>query len=1428
MPHLETPAQLATHPIAHRIPWKIWEKEFNYQASSSELKYMNFDFGRFLRYVNKSYKPYKAMLCMLVGHKEASLEELLPVLLNVKKKYLESMLKALLVAGRTDILESYIKHPDVNIHPRVLQHFWTQGCVIAARYDNHSFMQFMEQCLTPEQWWIAIESNDFAVYIEAAANGHTAFLHYLEEHEHPINRRVAVLAQSCRAFKEALSNGHIGTIRHLNSLMPQTYRSEALTADDFGALLQAAANGHTSTLEYAEQWMTEEQIISMVQTNQFEAYRKAAANGHVDTLRYLEGRMRPEDVNIAILANNFEAYRKAAAKGCIDTLQHLESHMTKQQITAAVVADYYQAYRGAALNGHVATMQYLEPLMPYGRKHAALRANQYELVRVAANRRDVLTLEQLQTGLEDRVWREALSVGGYGVYGQAAERGDMATLHYLERCMTAEQINVAMSMSNYEGEGCTPYIRAIRNGHLEMVQHLESRMTSEQVFEACQSRDFNPFVLTDDINILKHLESKMSKVQIYSILSADSWSAYQEALSGQKIHITEYIETYMSVDEIKQQLRARDYNVYHYAIGSGCLSNLKHIEQYLNKEEIQEVLRKNNYEKYNCAISCGNIEIPKYFEEHFLSREEISLRLRANKYVSILRALSTNDIALAEYLKGFVTPEEIDEAIRSKRLEEWEYAIRYNHCEFQELVEGFMTLDEMKQVLQKNDFRVFKEIATNGHIETLQHLFKIMPSDFMEAAPQSNHYEVYQNALNMRKFDTLRYLESYMSGTQIRAAILGNNYRTYFRSMRHPETAHYVERRLKQLGYPPIPDQVIADKYIDAAADGDTSILRHLERSMTPEFLNTVLRCLCGIDDFEVLFNAEIFSEFRLTRCAKRHPDTLWHLLHHPTFMDWALLHQAECGDVLPVFLYECCEVWQAEARALTESNPNEVFMLDEANTAFALRVAIGLTRHNWPASQHFLQFLLRIPSVAAQAHAVVRDEENALLRAAIRHENQRAIQLLMEIPQVYELAQAHNFYADDISGNVDLRAIAQDRESSLRALTPLEKRRLSRLQKHYVQKIFGGEDKIDPIRVNQLLEELRDYLRKCYEAKPARITLNGKDLILPLSWDAFQRLDLTGEARASALRAYYTHTVHTALRWILKPNPWMAVNASFAENNPRAGLGYSSFEGYSKEIVLLWAAATDATAAPTEGHTLHGRMFHFITELALINRAHNWDKKRPAKRLDGTEFMEQYDDLEGDKPSCFSGGLRRIFQSITAHPLMRALGTELLDAELRDFARAHFSSRITPQNLQQLRGIAEALVDLKELSDQQIETVRRLDISEQEFNTFIEKLSEKYKMEWKPCHEAYLKERIAPRKGASYHVTRLWSLVDFAQLLESQKLSVTTTASTSGFFAATSGAAASSSVPVSDDRAKRDRPEEDSEEQESELSQTQKRSRHS
>ncbi|STX61209.1 ankyrin repeat domain-containing protein [Legionella moravica] len=1418
---LKNPLQHAAHPIARRIPWTIWKHEFDYQADAREFGAMDLDFDTFLQRVNRWYQPYNALLCMLLGHQEASPAELLPTLLNIDKKHLYVLLKALLVTGRTDLLERYITHPDVKIAPQTLQRFWTRACIISAKYGNLSFMQFLAQRVTPEQWQRMIAANDFAVYIEAAANGQMAFLHYLENYPYPVNRCVAVLVQNSRAFREALSNGHTEIVIHLDSLMSPAFRNIVLAADGFGALLKAAANGHTATLEYAERWMTEERIMAMVQTNRFEAYRKAAANGHADTLRYLERRMSSEDINTAIRENHFEAYREAAAKGCVDILQYLESHMTKKQRIAAVVAGYYQAYRQAAINGHVATMQYLEPRMPYGRKHAALRANQYKVVRAAVKRGDVSTLEQLQTGLEDSIWKEALSANGYEIYGMAAEQGDMVTLQYLEGCMGAAQRSIAISMFNPEGLGCTPYIRAIRNGHIEMVQHLESLMTPQQVLEALKNSTFNPYYLAiscGHLHILKHLESNILKEATRLFISAGSWLAYRKALCGNNTAIVEHLETYMTDAEIKMILRASNYKLYEEVMRSGCLSNLKHIEKHLFKAETQTVLRNQNCHNYALAISHGTVQILKYFEsEGFITREEIRQVLPKYDYGVFRNVVSRGDIEVAEYLSGFMSHEEIRNVFQREQFQEWGTAICREHFEILAFLEGFMSLDDMKQILQNDNYRIVIDAVTKGNIDLFQHLFEIMPSGFLEAALQADNYAAYRNALKLWKIDVLPYLEFYMPRRQIYRAIFADYYLTYSCVMGTPESAYYVERQLKKWRHPEIPDRIIANIYVDAAANGRTSILRHLERSMTPEFLNTVLRCLCGIDDFQVVFNDCPADNFRLTQCAQKHPDTLWHLLNHPIFMDWALLHQAECGDVLSVFLYERCESWHAEAVAFAKSNPDSVFTLDEANTAFALRAAIALTRHNSPASQQLLRFLLRIPSVRAQAHTMLLNEENALLRTAIRHQNQGAIQLLMAIPQVHDLAQAHNYYADDVTGDVDIRAIALDRESSLRALSPLEQLRFSRLKEHYAHTAFLSTD--------HLLEELRDYLRTRYEAKPARITLHGKDLVLPLTWDAFQQLGLSGEARASALRAYYAHDVHTALRWILKPNPWMAANASFAEGEPEAGLGYAPFEGYSKEIVLLWAAATDEKAEPTQGHTLKGRINHFIAELALINRAHNWDKIRPAKRRDGREVKEYYDDQKGDNPSCYSGCLRRLFQSIIGHPLLRALGTELLDEELREFARGYFASRITPDNLKQLGEIKQVLVDMHALNEQQRELLRGLDISEQEFNAFIEKLSEKYKMEWKPVHVAYLKERIALKESAAYHVTRLWSLVDFPRLLESQKISATATASTSGFFAATSGTA-SSSVPVSDDRAKRDRPDEDYEEQDSDQDQALKRSR--
>ena len=101
--------------------------------------------------------------------------------------------------------------------------------------------------------------------------------------------------------------------------------------------------------------------------------------------------------------------------------------------------------------------------------------------------------------------------------------------------------------------------------------------------------------------------------------------------------------------------------------------------------------------------------------------------------------------------------------------------------------------------------------------------------------------------------------------------------------------------------------------------------------------------------------------------------------------------------------------------------------------------------------------------------------------------------------------------------------------------------------------------------------------LEQRYEKSPATITVVEKETELPVSWEDFKTLDLQGENHKEALEAYYRHKDHSALRYLSKPNHWMAANASYT-----AGHDYSTFGDYKDLIVLLWFAAKDEQMKPT------------------------------------------------------------------------------------------------------------------------------------------------------------------------------------------------------------------------------------------------------
>jgi hypothetical protein len=343
----------------------------------------------------------------------------------------------------------------------------------------------------------------------------------------------------------------------------------------------------------------------------------------------------------------------------------------------------------------------------------------------------------------------------------------------------------------------------------------------------------------------------------------------------------------------------------------------------------------------------------------------------------------------------------------------------------------------------------------------------------------------------------------------------------------------------------------------------------------------------------------------------------------------------------------------------------------------------------------------------------------------------------------------------------MDLRALAQDRESSMIGLNQQEKKRFDGLLNHY-------EDRVKARTVPVLMEDLRTSLVSRYEAHPARITLkDGSEQVLPVSWEAFTDLALDELEYEAALKAYHQHMDHSAWRYLSKPNRWMHREAAYVNVNPNnTNERWSTFNEYQPLIVTLWLAAKDENSIPTEDYTLEGRIEEFFRALALIGRAHNWDKSRPRQDGKGTE---EYDDGEGDRPSCFSGVKRRLAEAVKGHGVLQGLNEQLLKLELRDFARAHFAQVLEHHPEKRdlfIRAFDEAMMGEKTTY---IEVLKPFNLSESEQTKWLGKLRARYGIALNDSMISSLKNQLSlsdeePLKA--YHALTLEGLTQFFQNL--------------------------------------------------------------
>src|SRR3990167_8789701 len=502
----------------------------------------------------------------------------------------------------------------------------------------------------------------------------------------------------------------------------------------------------------------------------------------------------------------------------------------------------------------------------------------------------------------------------------------------------------------------------------------------------------------------------------------------------------------------------------------------------------------------------------------------------------------------------------------------------------------------------------------------------------------------------------------------------------------------------------------MADNYTairKAAYNVHTETIQYLESHLSAEERKAAVKA-CG------------YAAIRYA-AERSHTATFRHFLTIDTALAYAEAHVREYSSLVNPYIRERIADLRMRKLNAEANNQQAVFDVGEEEARCIFYMIRNLIRRgaNNPHMMHDdIVFLLGIPAVKALAAAQINyGSSNELLRLALSLNNRDAAEILLNIPLVSELAEANDYYAREMRGELDLRELARNRESAMTGLTQGEQRRLAAVNKKY-KAILANTG------INNLIDDLRLQLKARFLQNPATITMDDGSLKeLPVLYADLIKLKLSQNEKARALEAYYRHKDHTALRYLAKPNRWMHEHASYVcvDNNDHS-LKYSTFEEYQPLIALLYCAARDENIEDSEGFTPETRFAHFIDELSHIGRAHNWDRSRERGNK-----SEEYDDLEGDRPSCYSGVKRRLFQAVLGHPLLIILTKDKVIEELRSFVRQHFREAITPLNAEKLEAIWNKRLLAEDLTEEEFHTIKAIDISKAKQEEFIKYINTKY-----------------------------------------------------------------------------------------------------
>lgn len=871
---------------------------------------------------------------------------------------------------------------------------------------------------------------------------------------------------------------------------------------------------------------------------------------------------------------------------------------------------------------------------------------------------------------------------------------------------------VLIAAQNYQ-----PFQFAALGGHLPLIEEF-IRLYPTAVFAMVKSYDYEAFRLASrggHVDVMEKLKMLLPESEQFKMIRAREFAAFRLAAEGGSLPALEKMIS-LAPAELLNMIRGGNYAAFYSAARYGHLHILERLLT-LAPDEFLNMISAENYSAFRFAAEGGYLHVLEWLIAH--AKEKIGEMVQAYDYDAFWRAAKGGHLAVMERFI-VLAPHEVPHMVSAHR------------------------------------YKAFCEAARGGYLPVLEKLINLAPHQKL-AMIKTRDYEAFRLAAAGGRLDVIEWLIA-QAPDELLHMIRANNYEAFRLAAENGHLA--VVNRLAILAPAEVIPMIKADNYRafgNAAENGCLAIINRLIALAPTEVLSMV--------------KSNNYGPLQWAAEQGRHL-VVYRLLSFAEVMAHAEIHEREYDSFVRPFIANTLSVLRSKRSAFEATHHRVPFdVLDDNTTKNYFYILRHLIRRNNSQFLDDIRFLLEIPAVRALAHT--GKEENELLRLALTIGNRAAAEILVMIPAVKTLAEAHDYYSAEARGELNLKDLAKDAESSLHALSCSEQKRLAAAITHY-------KPLMDTAGVERIFENLCDTLKKRYADNPAKINVDDKEIILPLDWISFKALELTPVQYEAALKAYYQHKDHTAFRYLSHPNPWISLKASYVYINPdNMHERWATFEEYAPLLAMLWLAVQDESIPPTDGHTLTGRIEHFIDELAQIGRAHNWDNSRikvtssgePMVDSEGNVIEEEYDDLAGDKPSCFSGVKRRLLQSVIGHPLLKVLTAQDIQQELRDFLRTHFISLINDINRDALAAAWHNYCMSADLSE--AEPLRLFDISAQQQALFVQHLTEKYGEQFSEdfkfnqmVKKAF--ERIERKSNPSdcMHALKFAGLINLTQLL--------------------------------------------------------------